>query len=94
MATISMSLKIDSSLKEKAQKVAKDLGFPLSTILNAYMRQLVKNKAIFFSTAPFYKMSRSLEQELSEVERDVKQNKNISPEFDSAKKAIDDLKQK
>ena len=49
MKTAVINVKTDSKIKARAQKVAADLGFSLSSLINAYLRQLVKAKTISFS---------------------------------------------
>ena len=92
MSTTVMSLKTDKHLKEEAQKTAHELGFSLGTLINAFLRQLIKEKAVYFSTEPTYAMSKTLEKHLAKVEKDIKSGKNISPGFTDMKKAIKYLK--
>jgi addiction module RelB/DinJ family antitoxin len=72
-----INIKADKGIKEDAQKIAADLGFSLSAVVNAYLRQFVRNKEVYFGLSP--KMSSGLEKLLGEVEKDIKKNKNISP---------------
>lgn len=51
MQTTAIYIKTDPEVKTKAQKVAKELGFSLSSLLNAWLRQLIKTKTITFSVA-------------------------------------------
>jgi addiction module RelB/DinJ family antitoxin len=48
MATVMMSVRVDADVKEAALAVAKAAGFPLSTLVNAYLRQLVATRHIDF----------------------------------------------
>jgi len=91
MSQTVMSLKTDKELKEEAQKVAKNLGFPLGTLLNAYMRQLVRDKQIHHSIEPEYHMSSQLENDIKEFEKDLESGKNISGPFGNANDLIDSL---
>lgn len=68
MSKTVMSIKTDKKLKEQAQKTAKNMGFSLGTLLNAYMKQLVVNKVIYFTAEPSYYMSEYLEKELDKIE--------------------------
>lgn len=85
MNTAVINIKTDSRLKEEAQKIAKDLGFSLSSLMNAYLRQLVKAKTVHFSLneEPTPYMLNSLK----ESEADIKAGK-VSPSFDEAEEAI------
>lgn len=44
-----LNFKTDKKLKTAAQKVAGELGVPLSTVLNAFLKQFVRDKEITFS---------------------------------------------
>ena len=44
-----ITIRINSKLKKDAQKAAKELGFTLSAIINAYLIDFVKNKTVYFS---------------------------------------------
>ena len=44
-----MTVKVDSGVKEEAQKVAKDLGIPLGSIINGYLREFIRIKSVSFS---------------------------------------------
>jgi len=83
MPKIVMSIKTDAQLKKRAQKIAEELGFRLGTLLNAFMRQLVKEKEVFFSTAT-YKPNARLRKELAKIEKDIQEGKDISPGFSDA----------
>ena len=84
MKTI-INIKADKEVKENAQNIARDLGMPLSTVINAFLKEFVRSRSIAFSTIP--KMTPYLENILSEVENDIKKKKNISGVFSTAKKA-------
>ncbi len=43
-----MLIKLDKGLKERAQKIAKDLGLPMSTVINNYLRDFVVSKEVTF----------------------------------------------
>ena len=49
MKTSALSIKIDPKVKEEAQKVADELGFSLSAIVNASLKHLVRSKTISYS---------------------------------------------
>lgn len=78
-----INIKADREVKKRAQELAADLGLPLSTIINAYLKQFVREEEVYFSTAP--KMTAQLETIIEEAEKDLFENKNISPIFSSAK---------
>jgi addiction module RelB/DinJ family antitoxin len=85
MKTI-INIKADREVKEGAQKLAKELGVPLSTIINAYLKDFIRNRSVTLSMAP--RMSRQLESLIGRVEKDMKTGKNISGPFNSAEELI------
>jgi len=78
-----INIKTDKEVKKDAKKVAEDLGFSLSAVINAYLKQFVRNKEVYFSTLPH--MSSSLENLLGKVEVDIEKKRNISQAFSSEK---------
>jgi addiction module RelB/DinJ family antitoxin len=49
MKTSVLNIKIDPKVKRDAQKVALDLGFSLSAIVNASLKDLARSKTISYS---------------------------------------------
>jgi len=49
MKTSVLSVKIDPKVKHAAQKVADKLGFSLSAIVNASLKNLARNKTVSYS---------------------------------------------
>jgi len=82
MKTI-INIKADKEVKEEAQKVAQELGLPLSTVINAYLKQFIRSREVYISSAP--QMNPELEKLLGQVEKDIKSSKNISGPFSTAK---------
>jgi len=79
-----INIKTDRDVKENAQETAKGLGLSLSAVINAYLKQFVRNKEVYFSVAP--KMSPGLEELLGSIEYDIQRDKNLSDSFSSKKK--------
>ena len=77
-----INVKTDKVTKERAQRLAKEIGLPLSTVVNAYLKQFLVEKEVRFA-AP-RRMSKKLERTLAKVEKDIKTGRNISPVFSSA----------
>jgi addiction module RelB/DinJ family antitoxin len=80
-----INIKADKEVKEGAQALAKELGLPLSIVVNAYLKDFIRNRGINISAIP--RMSRQLETVLGGVEKDIAVKKNISRAFSSAKDA-------
>ncbi|TSC58338.1 MAG: Uncharacterized protein Greene041679_121 [Parcubacteria group bacterium Greene0416_79] len=76
MKTI-LNIKTDKAVKLSAKRAAEELGFPLGTIINAFLRQLGRDKEIAFS-AP-YKPSKYLERIIDEAEREWRSGKAAGP---------------
>ena len=47
-----INIKADREVKENAQALAKDLGLPLSGIINALLKEFVRNRSVSFSAVP------------------------------------------
>lgn len=45
---MTINFRVDPKIKQEAQRVAEDLGFNLSTILDAYLRQFIRTKEVHF----------------------------------------------
>ncbi|MBI4138010.1 MAG: type II toxin-antitoxin system RelB/DinJ family antitoxin [Candidatus Wildermuthbacteria bacterium] len=78
-----INIKADEAVKKDAQKIAETLGLSLSAVINAFLKQFVRNKEVHFAVAP--RMSKKLERILKEVELDIQKKQNLSPVFSSAR---------
>lgn len=72
-----LSVKTDRDVKRGAKRAAEELGFPLGTIINAFLRQLARDKEISFSVP--YKPSAFLTRLLGEAEREWRAGKAVGP---------------
>lgn len=81
-----INIKADKSVKDAAKKIAEELGLSLSAVVNAQLKQFVRNKSVYFSTIP--RMTKELEEIVGRAEKDIKAGKNLSPMFSSAHDAI------
>ena len=88
MNTATIFIKTEPEIKEEAKKTAAALGFSLSSILNAYLRQLVKTKSISFSANEIEEIPNERAVALmKEAEEDFKQGRYLS--FNSGQEALD-----
>lgn len=87
MQTTAIYVRIDPEIKTKAQKVAKELGFNLSSLMNAWLRQLIKTKTVNFSVADEEKPSAYLIKTIKQALKDRKVGK-ASPVFNTGKEAV------
>lgn len=83
-----ISVKIDQDIKTKAQNLTQELGIPLSTLVNAYLRQFVREKKAVFSSA--WQMSPELEKILGPIEKDIKAGRGMS-KFISSPEALNEV---
>jgi addiction module RelB/DinJ family antitoxin len=86
MDTDVVNIRINPKTKKQAQKIAEDLGFSLSALINAYLKQLVRTKTINFSTLEENPTEYMLDS-LKEAEGEIKSG-DISPAFNNAEDAI------
>ena len=78
-----INIKTDKKVKEDAQKLAKELGFTLSALVTASLKQFIRTRSVSFSAS--YEMTPYLEGILEEVEKNIKEGKNMSPKFSNSK---------
>ena len=74
-----INIKSDIGLKRQASMVAFRLGLPLGTILNNYLRQLVREKRVVFEEGLI--PNKATAKRLMIAERDIAAGKNMSPIF-------------
>ena len=78
MGTVNTSVKLDEETKKEAQKLFKDLGLNLSTAINIFLKQAVREKGI-----PFYISSLPENSELSQALEEAKKIKKNSSNYKS-----------
>lgn len=88
MTTV-ISVRLDKDLKEAAQEVAKSVGLPLSTLISAYLHQVVATRQITLSAPE--QMTPHLEALLKESEANIAAG-NISEPFDNVEDFLAELK--
>lgn len=89
MKTAVLSIKVDEDIKKRAQKVAGGFGFPLSTLVNAYLMELAETGQIHFTRVE--PMTKKMEKIIEEAERDIAAGRTSGP-FATAEEAIAHLK--
>jgi len=85
-----LNVKTDPNVKQAAQRLAAEMGVPLSTIVNAYLKEFIVQRE-FTVHAPL-KPSKKLERLLKNVEKDIRLNRNFSGPFKTGKEAADYLR--
>ena len=86
MNSTGIYIRMNPDIKQKAQRVASELGFSLSSLINAYVKQLVKTKRVDFHLDE--EPSEYLLSAMKKARENRKAGKG-SPVFDNAE---DDLK--
>lgn len=71
-----LNIKTERKLKRRAQKVARGLGLPLGTIMNAYLREFVREKRIVFSMPPTpnirtQKLLQDIREDIDDTEQQI-----------------------
>lgn len=75
--TINVTIRLDKDIKEKAEKMFNDFGMNLSTALNIFIRQALRQGKIPFEIYdPFY--SEENQAELNRRIADIEAGKNLS----------------
>lgn len=85
MNTAVVNVKVNPKVKREAKKVAEKLGLSLSSLINGYLRHLIKTKTVTFSLKE--EPSEYMIQALKESKADIKAGR-VSPTFTNAKDAI------
>lgn len=89
MSNTVISVKLDKDVKTSAQEVAKSAGLTLSSLVNAYLRQVSATRRIeLYAPEP---MTPKLEKLIAEVEAELKDGKT-SKEFANVDDFLADLK--
>lgn len=85
MNTAVINIKTQPEVKAKAQEVARQIGVSLSSLLNAYLKQLVRTKKVEFDLGE--EPSPYLVRILKKADKDIKAGR-VSPAFDDVEDAI------
>ena len=70
-----LNIRTDVETKRQIQALAAELGMPVSVILNAQIKQILRDRKMTFSTE--LEPTPYLEKIMAEVERDLANKKNI-----------------
>lgn len=91
MNTAVIITKTEPKVKKQAQAIAKELGMSLSTLINTYLRQVVRTKKVELDLGE--EPSPYLVKILKQAEKNIKEGKG-SPAFDNVDDALDWLHKK
>ena len=73
-----LNIKTDKVLKKHAQETAEELGIPLSTAINAFLKQFVREKEITLS-ANEYTPTPYLQKIIVEARKEYSEGKSSGP---------------
>ena len=88
MNTAVINIKTHPKLKQELQAVAKELGLSVGAIMNAYMRDLVRERRVVFSAPPA--LNQRTQRLLESIDKDIHAGKNADGPF-SAQEATEYL---
>ncbi|HHA9358329.1 TPA: type II toxin-antitoxin system RelB/DinJ family antitoxin [Streptococcus pneumoniae] len=86
MSKMSMSIRLDSEIKEQAQQVFSNLGMDMTTAINIFLRQAIQYQGLPFD------VRLDENRKLLQVLTDLDQNRNMSQSFESVSDLMEDLR--
>ena len=86
MSKTSMSIRLDSEVKEQAQQVFNNLGMDMTTAINIFLRQAIQYQGLPFD------VRLDENRKLLQVLTDLDQNRNMSQAFESVSDLMEDLR--
>lgn len=86
MSKMSMSIRLDSEVKEQAQQVFSNLGIDMTTAINIFLRQAIQYQGLPFD------VRLDENRKLLQVLTDLDQNRNMSQSFESVSDLMEDLR--
>ena len=86
MSKTSMSIRLDSEVKEQAQQVFSNLGMDMTTAINIFLRQAIQYQGLPFD------VRLDENRRLLEVLTNLDQNRNMSQSFESVSDLMEDLR--
>jgi len=88
MKTATVNFKTDDATKTKAHAVAKQIGIPLSNLLNAYLYELANTGSVHFTASE--PMTEKMEVLIEEAEKEIAAGK-VSGPFDNLEDMFEHL---
>lgn len=88
MKTAIVNFKTDDATKAKAQAVAKQIGIPLSNLLNAYLYELASTGSVHFTASE--PMTEKMEQIIAVAEKEIAADE-VSGPFETLEEMFEHL---
>lgn len=82
MSQTPVTIKIDSDVKQEAQKLAKSLGLSLSAIVENKLKEVIRDRKVVFEDDLIF--SDKIAKELLEIEADIKAGRNLIGPFETS----------
>ena len=86
MSKTSMSIRLDSEVKEQAQQVFNHLGMDMTTAITIFLRQVLQYQGLSFD------VRLDENRKLIQVLTDIDQHRNMSQSFESVSNLMEDLR--
>ena len=86
MSKMSMSIRLDSEVKEQAQQVFSNLGMDMTTAITIFLRQAIQYQGLPFD------VRLDENRKLIQVLTDIDQHRNMSQSFESVSNLMEDLR--
>lgn len=74
-----LNIKTDRDLKKQAQVIAEELGIPLTTVVNSFLKQFVRERKVLLDLD--YPVNLKLIKEWEKLSEDAKKGKGVSKVF-------------
>jgi addiction module RelB/DinJ family antitoxin len=85
MKTI-LNVRVDKKLKDEAKKLAKEMGLPLSSVINGSLKKFVRDRELVYQEP--LRPSKYLKKIIREYEEDRQHGRNIFGPFESAEEML------
>lgn len=85
MKTATINFKVDANLKKEAQKILKELGFSISSFLNASLQQVKRTKSLNFNLEESFIPNEETANTIRQSIADYKNNPSSFKSFSNTK---------
>jgi DNA-damage-inducible protein J len=80
------TINIDEETKKEAQELFKDLGMNLTTAINIFLKQAIREQGL-----PFYVGQTRYKDEVYQAMKDAEQGKNLSKGYNDVEEMFEDI---
>ena len=80
------TINIDEEIKKEAQELFKDLGMNLTTAINIFLKQAIREQGL-----PFYVGQAKYKDEVYQAMKDAEQGKNLSKGYNDVEEMFEDI---